>query len=80
MDLDGFYNFKRVANLTIINIKNKNSTIQNSMESLKLQCIHNPKSVEMVFSCNSNGNYSIKLCKKCRDAESKKHLISERNL
>jgi len=50
------------------------------MESLKIYCPHNPKEFSMVFSCQSTGNYTLKVCKNCHDLESKDHLISEEKI
>lgn len=42
-----------------------------------LACNHYPKRFLMHFRCQKTGNYSVKLCQKCHESESKEHLISE---
>jgi len=50
------------------------------MKTLKLVCPHLPKKFLMHFSCQKTGNYSVELCQKCHETESKEHLINEEKL
>lgn len=43
----------------------------------KFECQHNPKSKNLVFSCQVSGNYELVLCEDCSNKEDRKFLLKE---
>lgn len=49
------------------------------MSNSTFTCFHKPE-YRLEYSCKETGNYSLELCKKCREHESNEFLIKEEDI